>query len=109
MWPGVKTLHIRRCAEWTISTVSIIALQLGKLKKLALPEKIAKSDPKLVAEIWEDLVNRRPQVLLDWKSYLHDEPCLFLADADQESTDSEVESGENAALSEPASSDTDFS
>jgi len=92
-----------------MSTLSNIVPQLSKLKELFLPEKVAKSDPKLAAEIWEDLNYQPSPVLLRFsKNFLFAEPCSFLPDADQES-DSEVESDdeESEATTETTSSEDD--
>lgn len=113
MWPKLESFDIRWCAGLTMSTLSSIVPQLIKLKELSLPEKIAKSDPKLAADIWEDLSYRTSPVLLRFKkSFLYAEPCpcLFLPDADQELLNSELESDGDeisAASTEWVSSEDD--
>ena len=70
---------MRRCPRlsgFTISMVSNIFPKLAKLKELSIPDYIAKSDPKVAAEIWEDFNYRPIPIRLDYTSR-HSNYCLL--------------------------------
>jgi len=57
--------------------VSNIFPKLAKLKELSIPDYIAKSDPKVAAEIWEEFNNRPAPIRLEYTSHNPSRYCLL--------------------------------
>lgn len=64
MWPKLEALELRQCDGLNVSMLSNFIPHFVKLKELHLPETVAQSDPKLAAQIWEDLTYRPSPVHL---------------------------------------------